>query len=296
MTPDQIGQIDDWDTGLDRVFQAADGTRVWPELFVAQLMGWRPLTASLRVPAGPGPHPLVIYIHGGSWLKGHPHLVSPVNRALRIPERLLAAGYAVAAISYRFVGEGRFPMQIHDCAAAVRFLRAYAPRLDLDPARFAAFGQSAGAQMALLLGMNLPEALQGQVGVTGPSCRVQAVVDWYGITDLTMAYRGYSLKQILQHPTNPMARLLGGPEEGQALAEAASPVRHVDAGAAPVLIQHGTADTMVDFEHAVRMHDALRTAGVPVELIPLEGAEHGFPGADTRHLMPQMLGFLETYL
>ncbi|NDW33107.1 alpha/beta hydrolase [Salipiger sp. PrR007] len=289
-------EIDDWNTGIENVVEAEDGSRTWPELFVAQFMGWRPLTASLRTPPGDGPHPVVVYIHGGGWLKGHPHLVSPVNRKLRITEQLLAAGYAVAAISYRLIGEGPFPMQIHDCAAGVRFLRANAGAFRIDPERFAAFGQSAGGHMALLLGVSLPPELQGEVGMTGPSCKVQAVVDWYGVADMMIPYQGQSVEERLHLPENPVGRLLGGPEGGEAMALAASPVSHVDGTAAPVLIQHGTADTIATFEHAEHMRDTLLAHNIPVVFEPLQGAEHGFPNVEASQLMPQMLDFLKKYL
>lgn len=286
----------DWDHCLGNMQVTPEGYRHWPELFVAEVPGWRPLVAHLTVPAGAGPHPVVVQIHGGGWMSGHPHVMSDLRRNLRVPETLLARGYAVAQITYRMVAEGPFPMQIHDCAAGVRYFRHHARHFGLDPERFAALGESAGGHMALLLGVDRPEALEGHVGVTGPSSKVQAVVDWYGPADLMIPYQGRSVVERLQDPENPVGRLLGGPAAGEAEARAASPVTHVGPGAAPCLIQHGTADSIVTFDHAEHMRDALAQAGVPVELHAVKNAEHGFHGADVSDVVPRMMQFLDQYL
>ena len=285
-----------WDHCLDDWVPTERGGRRWPDLFVAEVPGWRPLVASLETPPGPGPHPLVIRIHGGGWMTGHPRAPSDLRRAMRVPETLLDAGYAVADITYRLAGEGPFPMQIHDCAAGVRYFRHHAARLGLDPDRFAAKVESAGGHMALLLGVDRPAALEGTVGVTGPSSKVRCVVDWYGVTDLMIPFRGRSLRERVSDPDNVVGKLLGGPGATEEMARQASPVTHVTPGAAPCLIQHGTEDSVVTFNHAEAMHDALARAGVPVELHAIEGAEHGFPGGDLAPIMPRVLAFLDRWL
>ncbi|PYE82552.1 alpha/beta hydrolase [Pseudoroseicyclus aestuarii] len=158
--------------GLSRMQVLADGRRYWPDLFVAAPDGYRPLTARLTAPAaGQGPAPLVVYIHGGGWRIGHPGMTNRILREMDIVGHLNAAGFAVAEITYRMSSEACFPAQIHDCKAAVRYLRRHAGALDLDPDRFAAMGESAGGHLALLLGLELPEALEGDLGVTG--CRAR---------------------------------------------------------------------------------------------------------------------------
>ena len=286
----------DWTRCLNEMHPTEDGLRHWPRLFLAEIPGWRPLVGSLTLPRGEGPHPLVLHIHGGGWMTGHPAVLSPRRREMRVFETLLEQGYAVAHLAYRMVGEGAFPMQIHDCAAGVRFFRHHAAHFGLDPARFAALGESAGGHLALLLGVDRPEALEGDIGVTGVPSKVQAVVDWYGPADLMIPYQGRSLAERVRDPENAVGRLLGGPGAGEAEARMASPVTHAGPGAAPCLIQHGTADSIVTYDHAEHMRDALAAAGVPVELQPVDGAEHGFPDGDVSQVVPRMLDFLARHL
>src|SRR3954452_21514936 len=94
------------------------------------------------------------------------------------------AGIAVAAVDYGLSGEGTCPAQLHDAKAAVRWLRARAGEIGLDPERIAAWGESAGGHLAELLGLAGDEALEGDVGVTGTSSRASAVVAWYAPSDV----------------------------------------------------------------------------------------------------------------
>ncbi len=102
----------------------------------------------LYVPNGAAsPVPLIVWIHGGGWQSGDKQLGQNSH-----PLRYARMGYAVASINYRLSDEAIFPAQIYDCKAAVRWLRATAARYNLDPTRFGAWGQSAGAHLASLLG------------------------------------------------------------------------------------------------------------------------------------------------
>ena len=107
----------------------------------------RRIALDLYTPAGTPPFPVVVWVHGGSWVSGDRALF-PGHPALRLRDR----GYAVATIDYRLVPEGFFPAQSHDCKAAVRWLRGNADRYGLDRSRVAAWGASAGGHLAALLG------------------------------------------------------------------------------------------------------------------------------------------------
>ena len=131
-------------------------------------------------PGGGAKRPLIVYVHGGAFMFGD-------KSSGLMPMRLLTKGYAIASLDYRLSGDALFPAQIQDCKAAVRWLRAHAAQYRLDPARFVAWGESAGANLAALLGT----AGQTRTFDVGANLRyssaVRAVVDYYGPTDFLQA-------------------------------------------------------------------------------------------------------------
>lgn len=132
--------------------------------------------------SGTKPFPVVVRIHGGAFQSGSARTATQGPAA----ERIIAAGYALAAVSYRLTPEAPFPAGARDVKAAVRFLRANAARWDLDPTRFAAWGESSGGWLAVMLGVtgDQPSVFDDpSLGNANASSAVQAVVDWYGPTD-----------------------------------------------------------------------------------------------------------------
>jgi len=229
----------------------------------------------LYLPAGRGPYPLVVFIHGGAWAFG--------DKAMRLGSRggygdlrrtLYAQGYAVASVRYRFVKEARFPAQLYDVKAAVRYLRANARRLNLDARRFVAMGDSAGGQLAEMVGMtsNRPE-LEGDVGVTGVPSDVRAVVSYFGVSDLVRIFDDRVKEGCGPRPRRPErtreGQLVGGDPEGDAkpLATLGSPITYVDSAPdVPILLFHGTRDCVVPDTQSLRLYDALRAVEKPVEI------------------------------
>jgi acetyl esterase/lipase len=286
------------ETGLDWCLTTPD-SRHWPEVIYAAPDGFRPLTLSVTTPPGPGPHPCVVYIHGGAWLMGHPNYTNPVLRQMRITPSLVAAGYAVARISYRMSSEAVFPAQLHDCKAAVRFLRAHAATLGIDPARIASMGESAGGHLALLLGLVQGDTeLEGNLGVTDQYSTVSCVVNWYAPTDLPAMAPQKAARGFPEWPgPSPEDRLIGGDvARDHDAARRASPLAHVSAAAPPILIQHGQADRLVPIDQARALYTALQKAGTTVELAELAGADHCWWGIDSAIVMPQVTAFLRQYL
>ena len=223
---------------------------------------------------GQKPLPLVIWIHGGAWMSGSKDDPSPALR-------FTADGYAVAHVGYRLSQEARFPAQIHDCKAAVRWLRANAQNYNLDPNKFAAWGGSAGGHLVALLGTSggAPE-LEGHVNDLKESSRVQAVVDWFGPTDFLQIGNAES---DLQHnaPDSPESKLIGGAVlENKEKAAKASPISYVSKDAPPFLIMHGDRDRTVPFNQSELLYAALKKAGVDVTFVPMKGAGHGFGGPE----------------
>ena len=127
----------------------------------------------------PGVHsipPLVVYVHGGAWLEGD----KEQNAAIGMVDR----GFAVASINYRLTKEAKFPAQIDDCRAAIRFLRENAEKFHYDGNRIGVFGNSAGGHLVSLLGLTEDEKIAGHQEAKSPtSAKVQAVCDWNGVTD-----------------------------------------------------------------------------------------------------------------
>ena len=179
-------------------------------------------------------------MHGGGWLRGDRSMVSPQFASWRPGPlaRLAADGFAVASVDYRLSGEARFPAQLEDVSAAVDWLTGQAAEYGFDPSRIVLWGESAGAHLAALLGLQ------------STGSRVRGVVDWYGPADLlALDEQVGAAGALTDDPLDSReARLLGAPVAAvPELARAASPIGHVRAGAPPFLIAHGTADRLVPF-------------------------------------------------
>jgi len=230
----------------------ADGVALKLDLYLPQRFDERPV-------------PVVLYVHGGGWQEGDKTWISRILPA----ERLVARGYAVAAINYRLAPRSHWPAQIADAKCAVRFLRAQAARYQLDPERIGVWGESAGGHLAALLGLAGPAAgLEGTGGYAGQSSRVAAVVDMCGPTDFG------SLP--LDLPNRLLAQVLLGTQPGPALLRQVSPISYVAPGAPPFLILQGAKDTLVAPDQSHRLYNALRAAGAPATLVLVQNAGHVF--------------------
>ena len=161
---------------------------------------------------------------------GSRHSAGPAYRGAAGPfEQVAQAGIAVASVDYRLSGEATWPAQLHDAKAAVRWLRARADELGIDPDRIAAWGESAGGHLAELLGLTTDDAaLEGDVGITGPSSAVSAVAAWYAPSDVAAVATDPGADPA--DPTTREAPLLGAPAPSvPELAAQASPISHVSA-------------------------------------------------------------------
>lgn len=238
--------------------------------------GGRPLRMHILRPANSpqGPLPVVVWIHGGGWSSGD-H-----QTGFQMLPHLVRRGYLGVSIEYRLSGEASFPAQIEDCKCAIRFLRAHASDYQVDPERIGVWGGSAGGHLAALLGTSAGVAdLEGQGGWPEQSSRVQAVCDWFGPTDFLKMNDGGSR---LNHEAadSPESLLIGGPiRESPDQVARANPITYVDPADPPFLIMHGDRDELVPPDQSRRLVRALERAGVPVELVIVEGKGHGFGGA-----------------
>lgn len=233
---------------------------------------------------GQGPFPAVVFIHGGAWQGGNKDLHSP-----QIKE-LAARGYVALSIGYRLAPKHPHPAQIEDCKCAVRWLRAHAADYRVDPERIGAVGLSAGAHLAMILGvMDRQDGLEGSGGWSDQSSKVKAVVSFAGPTDLAARFPDVS--------TDILAKFIGGPvAEKQDLLKQASPITYVDKGDAAMLLFQGTVDPLIPAEQAFAMSAALTQAGVPGRVELLIGAQHGWGEPDLSRTMAGMNAFLDRQL
>ncbi len=227
-----------------------------------------------------GPAPVIVYVHGGGWEGGSKD--NPMARGMT------ARGYAVASVEYRFSQEAVFPAQLHDCKAAVRWLRAHAKEYNLDGGRIGTWGDSAGGHLVALLGTSGGvKELEGDVGGNlDQSSRVQAVADWFGPTDFAATSDWLrtdpppQLNKDQQYAVGVMSKLLGGPlRDERKQAAVASPITYVSKDAPPFLILHGDKDPLVAVSQSTTFAEALKKAGVDVTL-------KIYPGGDTEPPAP----------
>lgn len=268
---------------------ADDGPRILRNVVFARV-GEHDLQLDLHKPAVASRPPLIVWVHGGAWRSG-----SKTDMPLT---GLVDRGYAVASVDYRLSPVAKFPAQIHDIKAAIRYLRANAPRHGIDATRIAIAGSSAGGHLAALVGVtNGHSELEGKVGDSlDQSSDVQAIVDYYGPTNF-MTILHQSTPHGLGVRVPALQLLLGGqPEEKPELAKLASPVFHVDAADPPLLLLHGDQDPQVPINQAHELHGRYMELKLPVQFEVIHGAVHGGRQFNDAQRITLVASFLEQHL
>ncbi len=258
----------------------------------------------LYLPPGDGPFPVVVNIHGGGFKLGDKSMVDA-----KLGQTLLDNGYAIASIDYRLSGEAPFPAAVLDAKAAIRFLRANAATYNLNPDKIAAFGQSAGGNLASMLGTSgdVPEFDDPALGSPGTSSRVQAVINWFGPNDFSQMdaqakAQGCSSSDQGHNAADSFESLYLGVAVPDApeLVQQANPMSYITPDDPPFLIQKGDQDCTVPIENTKMLADALASAGLKAQYDLLTGAGHGDGWFSTifqsEKNIQRLLGFLDENL
>lgn len=241
--------------------------------------GDRSLKLDIYQPAKPSAEklPVIVWIHGGGWRNGNK------SSGGRLRSFVGTGNYVGVSVGYRLSGEALWPAQIHDCKAAIRWIRANAKKYGIDPERIGLWGSSAGGHLVSLLGTSADiKELAGNNGSPDASSRVKCVVDFCGPTELTV-FQHMRLDQLFGKPA----------EERKAEAKAASPATYVSQDDPPFLIIHGTNDRTVPISQAELFHDKLKKAQVDVTFVKIEGGGHGIGGPE---VMNRVRAFFEKHL
>ena len=236
---------------------------------------------------GDKPLPVLVFIHGGGWKAG-----SKADGARTIAPYVASGDYAGVSVGYRLTNEAQWPAQIHDCKAAIRWIRGHAKEHGLDPAHIAVWGTSAGGHLVSILGTSgdVPE-LEGRLGSnTTQSSRVSCVVNFFGPEDfVTMATQPSTVDRTTQD--YPEALLIGGRvQDQQEAAKRASPVTYISKDDPPFLTAHGTKDPLVPFAQATELHEGLKKVGVSSTLITMKSGGHGFASPVLDQVVRSFLG------
>jgi acetyl esterase/lipase len=274
----QLSETAAWSTVTpDRYWVSPNITYATASGFECKLDVYRPAGAA-------SPVPTVIFIHGGGWVVG-----TKESAVLQILP-YLEMGFAVVNVEYRLAKVAVAPAAVEDCRRALRWVWMNAKAYSFDTTKIIVTGGSAGGHLALMTGML--EASDGLDQTTGwdPVAvrpRVAAIINWFGISDVVDLLEGQNFQQYA-------AAWIGNVPNRKAVALAVSPLTYVRKNTPPIFTVHGTADQLVPYAHAGRLHDALKMAGVKNELVTITRGSHGgFSRDDMLRIQEKIRSFLK---
>ena len=245
-------------------------------------------------------YPVVVYIYGSAWFSNN----SKGADMNTIGKALLDAGFAVVMPNHRSSRDARFPAQVHDIKAVIRFLRGNAEKYHIDPSFIGISGSSSGGNLAAMAGVtgnvkkktlgNQTIDIEGELGDSkSHSSSVDAVVAWFPPTNMLVMDSCGGTDFIHNDAKSPASLYIGGPiQENKELCLLASPTSYADAGNPPFLIFHGTNDRVVPYCQSVILHNALQNKGAASELHLIDGGQHG-PGVHIEKNIKMMVEFFE---
>ncbi len=246
-------------------------------------------------------YPVVVCIYGSAWLSNNS---KETTFEVGVGQALLNAGYAVVSINHRSSGDAKFPAQINDVKAAIRFVRANATSYSFDSNFIGVTGWSSGGHLSSFAGtsneVNTFEYkgktidIEGNLGdFTQSSSRVDAVVDWFGPTNfLLMDGCGSTMNH--DDEKSPESSLIGGAiQDNKDACHLADPATYISAATVPFLIIHGDEDPLVPHCESEYLFGKLQAAGIESSFITVEGGKHG-PGVLIPEYLQKMVSFFDT--
>jgi len=246
---------------------------------------------------GAAPYPIVFYVHGGAWQRGHKddvQLVPFINGVLR--------GYAVVSIGYRLAPDIRYPDNLFDIKAALRWVSENAGKYMLDPSKTALCGSSSGAHLVMMAALTQEQVVFGDIpGI--PSCKVMAVVEQFGPTDFAKIHDHYDQsgypRIYIPGDSSPLDIMLGV-RAGLIpnLLRFYNPIDCVHPETPPMLLQHGKRDPMIPYQQAIEMYDKINAVAGKgrAELDINEDFLHADPGYAATESVDRIFGFIDKHL
>lgn len=256
--------------------------------------------------------PVVIYVHGGAWVKGD-KTVRDGSYIETFISKLLDKKYAVISIDYTLLNDSiHFPLPLQDTKDVVRWVRKNAAAYHFDPDNIGFFGASSGAHLSMLAAYTPDTEFPGSPELSSYSAKVNYVVDHYGPSDLNkllhtrlgkvpVFFFGLAAQKIVDLRTN-LVRGLSGydikKEKRKTIDyfKTISPLTYVSGGV-PTLIMHGNKDKVVPMQQSKKLHRKLKRENIQNSLIIVEDGTHGFGTTDKAYmdqLTDQMVDFIES--
>jgi acetyl esterase/lipase len=224
--------------------------------------------------------PTLVYYHGGGWIFGDR------TGATLFFLPYLEMGWNVVNVEYRMASNSLAPAAVEDCRCALRWVFRNAKQYNIDVTKIVLTGHSAGGHLSLISGMLPNETGLDNECYGTEELKVAAIINWFGISDVADIVAGPNWK-------NYALMWMGSQPDKLAIAKRVSPLTYVRRGLPPVLTVHGDADPVVPYSQAVRLHAALKEAGVPNELITIRGGGHGqFTDAELEDAYEKIRTFL----
>lgn len=252
-------------------------------------------------PNSKNPLPAVVFITGGGFMAANKD--NYLQQRMDISE----AGYVVTSIEYRVTPQSTFPSPLEDVKSAIRYLRANAAKYGIDPNQIAVMGSSAGGYLAALAGTTNDIKEYDKGDFLDESSKVNAVIDLYGLSDLTKVGEGYSqeVQEIHKSPSAPEAMWVNGAAvfgpggsilDNPDKATKANPITYVTKDDPPFLLMHGDQDTLVSPNQTQILHEALINKGVDSTRYVVKGAGHGGDVWAQPKIVNLIIDFLDSHL
>jgi acetyl esterase/lipase len=259
----QLSATADWATKVQNQYQiAANVTYLTATGFESKLDVYRRRDLTT-------PQPTLVFYHGGGWIGG------TKEQSFMSIMPWLEMGWNVVNVEYRMARVAPAPAGVEDALCALRFVVAQAKNYNVDVNKIVVTGESAGGHLALLAGMTpssagLTNACAGGGFTTSDNAipKVAAIINWYGITDVVDMLSGPNARSYA-------VQWIGSGTDREAVAKSVSPITYVRSGLPPILSIQGDADPIVPYSQNVRLHEALKKAGVANELFTIQGGGHG---------------------